>query len=322
MPLVGHSRDLTIAWVGAVILRRWQLTMALPLAVAGAALAATALMPARYASVASFQPVPRRLAVTGIGALGAFAQLSPSLGTRSPDSPHFYADLLRSRELLERALLSRIPPNGAGARRRLLDVLDPRGDTPEERLESGVRRLRRMVSTMVDPRTSIVTFAVTAREALTAQATVALLLDGLNEAIVRRRSLQAGESRRFAEARLHAADSALKRAATRLRAFRSANRRWEESRALAFEEARLRRDLMLREEIYVALSRQMELALIEETNAVPVLTIVNAPTLPQRRSGPRPPLAGLAAAIMAAVAGSAMALARAAREDFGPGPVE
>ena len=61
----------------------------------------------------------------------------------------------------------------------------------------------------------------------------------------------------------------------------------QQSPQLAFEESRLRRQVQLRQELYVTLRREYETARIEEVNDTPVITVIDAAVVPQRKSGPK-----------------------------------
>ena len=118
------------------------------------------------------------------------------------------------------------------------------------------------------------------------------------------------------EQELRDAEEALKR-------FYQANRSWQQSPQLTFEEGELRRQVDLRQELYRSLRREYETARIEEVNDTPVITVIDAAVVPQRKSGPSRRLWALAAFVLSGVlavtwAFSAQFLERARREQDGP----
>lgn len=302
-------RDYTAASLGAAMLERARLTLGVPAAAVILTIGASLLMETRWTSNASFVPETRNMPALNPAILGLASQFGVSLGGQAAQSPQFYAEVLRSREILEDVLETRFAVPGAdGDSATLLDLLRVRGRTPEKRLEAGVRRLNDRLKVSVNIRTSIVSFGVETPDPRLSHAVAARLLSLLNEFNLQRRQSQARERRRFAEQRTAAADSALRVAENRMRDFYLTNRRWEESPTLTFEEARLRRELTLRQELQLTLARELETARIEEVNDTPVITVIDPPDIPQRKSRPKRRTLAILALVVGAVAGGAAAI--------------
>ncbi len=309
--------DLTVAWFVAAVLRRPRLAILTPLCIAIAAAASSFLIRPQYESSAAFVPETRSMPALNPALTGLASQLGVNLGGQAAQSPQFYADVLRSREVLEAALLTRFAtPAHPGDSLSLLDLLEINDRRQLRRLEMGAKALNDRLAIDVDPRTSIVRIAVEAPGPQLAHDVAGRLLDLLNDFNLKRRQSQARERRRFTEQRLTAADSSLRAAEERLRSFYETNRLWQTSPALTFEEARLRRDLTLRQELQLMLSRDLETARLEEVNDTPVLTIIDRPDVPQRKSRPQRLLITLSAAIVAGVLCSALAFVLQRLEDL------
>src|SRR5207245_7026005 len=112
----------------------------------------------------------------------------------------------------------------------------------------------------------------------------------LKEVNPHKRQSQARERRRFSEGRVVAADSELRRAEEAVKTFYERNRGWQEAAELVFEEARLRRQVTLGQDLYMSLKREAETARIEEVNDTPVITVIDPAVPPQQRSQPNPAL--------------------------------
>ena len=85
-------------------------------------------------------------------------------GTANPESPDFYAELLRSRELLTEVgadgLRASGPPNGRQPPRHLIQLLRAQGRNPEVRLRRTLQKLRDRTDVSVGLKTGIITLRV------------------------------------------------------------------------------------------------------------------------------------------------------------------
>jgi len=217
-------------------------------------------------------------------------QMGMSIGVEPSQSARFYGDLVRSREILERTLLSRYAdPKGAlGDSTTLLRILRVSGANPDDSLAQGVKQLDEMITARVDAQTNVVRIAVGTRyPALSADIANRLVML-INEFNMKKRQSQAGQRRRFSEERVAAADSELRSAEGAIKTFYERNRDWQQSPDLTFTEGRLRRQVSIAQEVYLSLKREYETARIEEVNDTPVITVIDRAVVPQERSQPRP----------------------------------
>ena len=120
-----------------------------------------------------------------------------------------------------------------------------------------------------------------------AAAVVAQYLEYLNEFNLRYRQSQARARRQFDERQVEEAEKILAALEDTLRRFYERNRQWESSPMLRFEENRLRRRVDVQQEIFLSLRRELEGARIAEVNDTPVLTVIEPPLAPARKSRPR-----------------------------------
>lgn len=315
--MTTSRQDLTLTWLLGALLSRPLLVFGVPagLALAGAALSFAVRV--EFTSRAAFVPETRGTPALNPALLGLASQFGVTLGGQTAQSPQFYAEVLRSREVLQSVLQTTFSrPDAPGDSASLLDILRIRGKSLPRRLETGLKALDERLDINVDARTSIVQFAVEAPGPQLARDVAARFLNLLSEFNLSRRQSQARERRVFAEQRLAAADSSLVAAENRIRGFYETNRLWQNSPALTFEEARLRRELSLRQELQLMLSREVETDRIEEVNDTPVLTVIDRPAVPDRKSKPRRGLIIAFATILGIALGSAGALAWQTVEDL------
>lgn len=247
---------------------------------------------------------------SGIGALAG--ELGFSLPAADPmSSPDFYAAVMESRSLLERTLQTAFPTPGVTAARAdsalLIDILEIEGDTPRERVESGIEWLRDHSSANVDTKTGTIGFSVELPDPDLAAAVTSHMVGLLNDFNQHTRNLRARERRKFTEARTGEAQKDLEIIEDSLRGFLTRNRQFEFSPQLLFERNRLERQVTLRQEVYQTLRREYEIARIEEVNDTPVLTVVDPPVAPAYPSSPKRFRMALVAAVLGLLLGVSLA---------------
>jgi uncharacterized protein involved in exopolysaccharide biosynthesis len=278
-------------------------------AVAGTALAIAIsfLLPPVYeASVTLMEAQSSGLASSSpqLGALEE--QYGVHLGAR-PSGVVTYPEIVRSRQLLTRLLDRRFPTS----RRRDVLLLDRlvRPAPADRRLDLGVRRLRQRVDPALDRRTGILTLRVSLDDPVLAAAVASAACATLQDIVVHSMNTQAGANRRFIAGRVAEARLDLARAEDALRAFRENNLRGNSPRLLT-EEARLLRETRIQEEIVLTLTRQYEIAQVEEQKNVPVINVLDPAVPPAFRSAPRRSLLAVLGLLLGLAGGVAWTLAR------------
>ena len=300
------AAPLTFARWLAGTARRWR-TIAAALVVSGVLFATAAyVLPPVYRTEVSFvSNAGGGLKLPGgLGGLAGLAGMASSMGVGAlggdpSESPDFYLQLLRSRELLTRLLESRFADERTPApadSARLVDMLDlGKKRTPARRLELGVERLRNDIVVRTDAQTSMVSFDVD-MPAPGLSAAVANRAAALVEEFNReQRASRARAKREFIAERLAEAERQQRLAEDRHRDFLAQNRQYQRSPTLTVEERRLDRRMTEAGDLTASLRREYESARIEEVNDAPVITVVDRAVPPQRPRWPRPvPVAFLA----------------------------
>jgi len=256
------------------------------------------LLPPRYTATVTFVPEQRApsrgggAAGGGAGLVGLAGQLGIPLGMDPTQSPRFYAEVLTSRELLSRVLLTKFADPrhpAAGDSVPLLAILRVWGGiwgakSAADSLDRGVRKLARRVSARVDIQTYLVYLSVTTRYPDLSAAVATRFIEYLNEFNATKRESQARARRQFVEQRILDGARELHAAEDDLRRFHERNRAWQESPELSAEEGRLHMQVNILQEVYLTLRRDYEQARIEEVNDTPVITVVDPAVSPVRQS--------------------------------------
>ncbi len=269
----------------AVIRRTWRSAVVWGVMASVVVVAIGLVRPRTYTARASFvaeQEKVRNLP-TGIGALASTFGIG--IGGDVGRSPQFYRNLVGTSGLLLGFLDSvvEVAPGDSVPIRRLL-----RGETSNARanIDRLLRRLRKQVSAQVDSRTGVVTLTVSSRTPSAAEGVARLVIGSIKHFNVATRQLRARELRTFLESRVADALRGLHEAEDELRTFYQRNRRIGDSPQLMFEEARMKRQIELRQELYTTLSRELESARIDEVNDTPTITVIDAPLASSRADGP------------------------------------
>src|SRR4051812_24049618 len=299
------------------LVSRWKLIALTALTCAVLAAVYLLLQRRTYTATTTFTP-ENSSSSSMLNGLAGLAGLAGQLGLASTGSnsvsPEFFVRLAHSDEVLRSTLLKDFAdPDSTAGLRTLLQILDVDGRTPEERIENGVRRLRRRVDATSDKSTGIVTLQVQLYSPQLSAEVAKYMVDLLNRFNLESRQSQSREQRRFSGERLAVAEQELRAAEQTQLAFLQRNRQYLDSPLLAFEYNRLNRQVQLRQEVYQTLTKAHEEARIAEVRDTPVLTVIDSALAPVRPSGPHRILGTLVALIFGGALGVALAYVAAAR---------
>jgi uncharacterized protein involved in exopolysaccharide biosynthesis len=237
-----------------------------------------------YQASASFIPhsPEGRTAPVGAAAIARQFGINVGLGERATQSPQFYADVLRSREVLRRTVETEYVParpaeGGNQAAATLMEIYEvkPEGRIPAWRM--AVEKLQERLTVSVRRETGIVDVAVSDTDPVLAEQIVARLLEILNEFNLATRQQQAADEGRFVSERMDRAQQELAGAEEQLKRFLQSNRQFEASPELRFEYDRLQRQLAIRQDIFTSLAQSREQSRIDAARDVPVIALIARP---------------------------------------------
>ncbi len=276
------------SWIAGVI-GRWRLIVAAAALVLVLAMALSLFATPAYRSRATFVAAGGNMRLPA-NLAGFAAQLGVTPGADPEESPEFYSGLLMSRELLTRAVTASFPDARtapAGDSATLIDLFGVRARSEARRVEVATKALSQRLDVTADRRTNLVTVTVDAEWPELSAAIANRLVALVSAFNVQHRQSRARARREFIESRVRGAQLELRENEDRLPSFYEANRQWEQSPGLRVEEARLRRQVEVANEVYLSLRREYETARIDEVNNTPVITVVDTAVAPTRRHWPR-----------------------------------
>ena len=275
------TADSPLAW--ALIARRHaRVLLTIPLLAALVAITVSMLRGPEY--IAQARLAPEHSGETAVSLGGLASQLGLSGVGGSTESINFYAQLLRTSDLL-RAVVEQ-PLDVGGQPRSLLELYG--GDrTGEARVRAAVQALNDKMAIGLDPESSLLTIRTRAATEELAVATSQALLTQLDVFNQERRQSRAGAERRFLQERLDETRTELELAETELAAFIESNRRFQESPVTALAVEQLRRRVMLASNKNLSLTENFERARLDEVRNTPVITVLENPAGNVRSTGRR-----------------------------------
>jgi len=270
------------------------------------AVSLTLLQHRSYTVGSTFLPQSRRTPNT-LSTIAAQFGLSVPV-TEGNQSPNFYADLMKSREVLGRAVDGNFLVGNTEV--SLIEFLGVEGSTPALRRERAIHKLRDHVTVTVMPRTSVVKVEVRADDPSLAFQINRSLLDLVNRFNLESRRSQATAERQFTERRLAEVQIELKQAEDRLQTFLTRNRDYRNSPILVFDQDRLAREVAMRQQVFTSLAQAYEQAKIDEVRDTPVIIVVESPEIPAQPDPRGVFIRSFLGIVMGALLGALLALGR------------
>jgi uncharacterized protein involved in exopolysaccharide biosynthesis len=275
---IDEEKDFSLLAIMTLILRHRWLFIRLPLLCGLIAAVITLAMKHTWTSRAAFVGKASSLQSPLAGIASQFGVKVP--GSQSEFSPAFYVELVQSPTTLG-PLVDSVPdwvPTASGVT-SIEALYRARGRTPALKRQSAIEKLGKNISVSSERETGIVRVAVRARDAKAAAAITAAIVDKVSAFHMQSRRLSATQERQFVEERLRDAQAEQRRAEDALRNFLERNVTFGRSQQLIFENQRLEREVSMRQEVVTTLTQSYEQARIDEVRNLPVINIVESPTV-------------------------------------------
>ncbi len=272
------DREVSIFDVATTMLRhRWRLIRWM---IVGALVAVLPILwkPAVYVSSASL--ISQNGGTGGVQGLAALVGGASLMTSGSSQSPEFYVMLLRSRELLRPITQDTfVVQEQQGKRITFFDLFNLHGASDRLREDRGFALLQQITAASSDKMTGVVSVSASTPWPSVSLAITTAMIDGLNAFNQRTRQSQAAAERKFIEGRLAVATQDLRLSEDRLQSFLTGNKQYQNSPELTFAQDRLRRDLTLKQQVFSSLTASYEDARIREIRDIPVITVIEAPSV-------------------------------------------
>ncbi len=272
----------------------WLLELKRPLQIGLVAAVLTAavslFLPNQYRSEARILPVEAK----GIGGLGNLASAAAAFGVSMPggdSSDANFVDILQSRWLRERLLDTEFTFQARSWRfgaernhRERLSAYLNAGNT-----DRALKILAPMVEVSRDLKSKVVLLTVETKSPSLSQQIAQRSLQLLEEFIQQKGRTRGGAKAAFAKARLEEARGEQAKAEAVFQKFLETDRNYQVSPdpSVRLKGTRLEGELRLRMQLVTTLALNLEQALMEEKNDVPILNVLDGGNLPLDKSRPR-----------------------------------
>lgn len=283
-PRSQRLTEVSFVRMAAVLLRyRWTILL-LVLAGGLVVLTVTVLAPPYYTSRATFVPQSEGTSLERLSGIATQlgVQMPTSVG-QPGQSPAFYANLLRSRELRRATVTTRYGFRGSDGdtlRGDLVELFSAEGDDRPQKVANAIKQLAERTEVTTATETAVVEIAVETRWPELSQRVAQRMMELVNRFNTETRRSQAEAEREFLAERVEEARQELLGAEDSLETFLTRNRQYQNSPQLQFEKQRLQRRVDLRQQVYSTLATSYEQAKVEEVRDTPVITIVDPPEIP------------------------------------------
>lgn len=273
-----------LAIVNALLRGRWTV-IGVATATVTASVVYALIQPSVYVSSTRFLPSKSTGMATRMAA--ATSGGAASLPDDGGSSSEYYVDLLKSSTFLETVVTSKITVDGI--EQDLITYWEIEGDSDWERRQRACEALSTAMSVSMAkangtaPR--LLTVDVRADRPDLAAAIAQRILECINEHNGKSRGLRAKQNLDFMTKQLRNANSELQHLTDSFAQFVARNRKIV-TPALTAERDRLERSVRVQEEVVITLTKQVELAKIEEQETRPSIELIQPPEPPLRRISP------------------------------------
>lgn len=279
---------LSIYRLANLFLRERRIMIALPLVTIITAVAVTLSKKPAWESES-------KIVAEGVQTTSSLSTIAAQFGVSVPNSsggtgsPDFYADLLKSPEVLTPVAsrtYSTVMPGKKLASGMVWQLYGTKAPGPADAVQASRDVLARNEKTTSDPITGVVTLSLSAPSHDLSISLNREILNSASNFLQARRQARAAAETEFVESRLSEAKAQLGAAEGDLRDFVSQNRQYQTSPQLSLEAAQLERTVSLRQQVFVTLSQAYEQARIEVMRNIPLISVLQPPEYAVSRKVP------------------------------------
>lgn len=239
------------------------------------------LIPNKFQSTASILPSGQ---TDKLGALKELAGLGSLAAMNEENSSQLFPSILRSNQVKDPLLKKEFifDDDGETKRMTLPEYFD---DDDPDRLR---KALDKITDINMDKKTGVIRLGVETEYPAFSQAILKEMLAELENFNLHKRRSQAKDRENYLAREMTVRETELKDAERKLEEFQSVNRDWDVSSdpELLRILMQMKRDIEIKSKTYIFLREQYEIAKLEVQKDLPVVVLLDEPTLPTQKSGP------------------------------------
>jgi uncharacterized protein involved in exopolysaccharide biosynthesis len=273
--------DLKLVELLLILLQRKKLIFITVFSVMVITAGITLLLHNTFRSTASILPSGN---VDKLAELKSIAGLGGSL-SKDENSSTLYPVILRSRSVLDAVLEKSFTFEDANGS-QTLTLPEYFGTGERDKLYAG---LRGITTIEVDKRTGVINLGVETQYPALSQAVLAAYLAELENFNLYKKRSRAKDNVKYLNRQLELKESELDKARNNLAEFQQKNRNWSGSTdpGIIKDLSRLKLDVEVKSQNYVYVSQELEMSRREVQKDIPVVSILDAPSLPTQKASPR-----------------------------------
>jgi uncharacterized protein involved in exopolysaccharide biosynthesis len=311
---VAQDTEQRIRWeqVLAAIWGERKRILLISLLTALVALGISFLFPAYYKSSAVLLPETDKNKLSSLGQMAGLASLAGVNVPGGTDISRLYPSILTSETVLRGVIEKEYTTERFDKPANLTAYFDLDEPTPEENFDKALKTLRDLMTTSLESKTNVVTVTVEMREPKLAADVLNAVVAETDKFMRQKKTTNASEQRKWIEQRLTQVEVELRGAEDALKNFRERNRRVGDSPQLLLEQERFLREVQVKSTMFIELTKQAELAKIEEIKNITLVNVLDEARAPVKKERPKRGLMTLIV-FLAAVVGSAAYIAGESR---------
>ena len=202
-----------------------------------------------------------------------------------------FPEIVKSENLKENILTQQFNSDKYGIDQSLNTIIENEYNLSDEpnhiRNKMILDKLNELINVSKSRLSPIVTINVDFFEPQLAGDILSAVIQESGKALIKLKSKQISEKRKFIEERINEVFESLKMSEVALKDFQESNRKPDRSPALKLEESRLEREVTLHNSLYVTLKSQFENVKIEEVEESAMIQVVDGPIVPFRLTKPK-----------------------------------
>jgi len=196
-------------------------------------------------------------------------------------------DLMASRRLNKKIIYKDWENEKFNEPVNLIEYWEIEGETKEQKFLSAYNSLKNKITVNKDEETQLITITVMMGEAQLAADIGNYLTTLIEEYVQNEQKTTTKQNLQYIEKRLETVKNELRKAENELKQFRERNRVISESPQLQMEMGRLQRKVTIKQEVYLTLQKEREMAEIELVKETPVINVLDDAIKPEQRAKPK-----------------------------------
>ncbi|MFC2137583.1 Wzz/FepE/Etk N-terminal domain-containing protein [Bacteroidota bacterium] len=239
--------------------------------------------PYYQSTITLYQTKNEKGSTSGISALASQFGFG-GMGTKSD---YNLGDLINSRKISEKIIYNKWVTEKCDTLINLVNFWEIKAETEGKIKKNACDRIKGTITYSENNETGLISISVLMEEPQLAADIANYLAEVLNEYIKNDQKTSTKENIKYIEERLATVKAELRQAEEELKDFREKNRDITMSPELQLESGRFMRKVTIKQEVYLTLEQQNELALIELVKETPVINVLDEAIKPELRTKPK-----------------------------------